>query len=167
MSLQKYDIDIIYKAGSTNRNTDALSRICVNNANVILFDCELSEKTIRKKQQNDPVLLELRKIIDGKDLTVKRSTKLATLVSKIDDLYINDNDIIYRANNKGTIQVALPPSLRETVFELLQKQPYARHLGAEKTEKRFADNFYYPNVKPTQTAHDPRPEFLGRRRTPL
>ena len=148
MSLQQYDFDIVYKAGSTNRNADALSRICVNNVNVISFDSELSEDTIREEQQNDPVLQELRKIMDGEDITVKRNTKLATLVSKIEELYINDNDIIYRANNEGTTQVVLPPSLHETVFELLHEQPCAGHLGAEKTEKRFAEHFYYPNVKP-------------------
>ena len=35
------------------------------------------------------------------------------------------------------------------MFELLLEQPCAGHLGAEKTEKQFADHFYYPNVKPT------------------
>ena len=148
MILQQYDFDIVYKAGSTNRNADALSKICVSNANVISFDSELSEDTIREEQQNDPVLQELRKIMYGEDITVKRYTKLATLVSKIEELYINDNDIIYRANNEGTTQVVLPPSLHETVFELLHEQPCAGHLGAEKTEKRFAEHFYYPNVKP-------------------
>ena len=34
-------------------------------------------------------------------IPVKKNTKLATLVSKIDELYIHDNDIIYRENNEG------------------------------------------------------------------
>ena len=51
MSLQQYDYDIVYKAGSTNRNADALTRKCVNNANVTSFDSALCEETIREKQQ--------------------------------------------------------------------------------------------------------------------
>ena len=70
MSLQQYDFDIVYKAGSTNCNADALSRICVNNANVISFDSELSEDAIPEEQQNDPVLQELRNIMDGENITV-------------------------------------------------------------------------------------------------
>ena len=117
--------------------------------NVISFDSELDEETIREEQMNDPVLQESRKIMDGEDVPVNRNTKLATLVSKIDELCINDNDIIYRESNKGLTQAILLPSLHKTFFKLLYEQPYAEHLGAEKTERRFADHFYYPNVSPT------------------
>ena len=51
-------------------------------------------------------------------------------------------------SNEDTTQIVLPPSLHESVFELLHEQPCAGHLGAEKTEKRFADHFYYSNRKP-------------------
>ena len=83
---------------------------------------------------NDPVLQGLRKIMDGEDVLVKRNTILVTLVSKIDELSINKNDIIYRENNEGISQVVLPPFLHETVFELLLEQPCARHLGTKKTK---------------------------------
>ena len=34
------------------------------------------------------------------------------------------------------------------MFELLHEQPCVEHLGAETTEKWFANNFYHINVKP-------------------
>ena len=147
MSLQQYDFDIVYKAGKTNRNADALNRICVNNTNIIYFDSEINKDLIREEQENDPVLQELRKAMDGENIAVKRNSKLATLLNKVDELYINENGIIYRLSNEDTTQIVLPPSLHESVFELLHEQPCVGHLGAEK-KKRFADHFYYPNIKP-------------------
>ena len=125
MSLQKYDFDIIhvYKAGKTNRNADALSKICVNNTNIIYFDSEINEDMIREEQENNPVLQELKKAMDGENNTVKRNSKLATLLKK--ELYINENGIIYRLSNEDTTQIVLPPSLHESVFELLHEQPCA------------------------------------------
>ena len=40
---------------------------------------------IREEQENDPVLQELRKAMDGENITVKRNSKLATLLNKIDE----------------------------------------------------------------------------------
>ena len=137
MSQKQYNFDTTYKTDNSSRNADALSRIYVNNTNIISFDSELSKETIREEQMNDPVLQELKKIMDDEDVTVKRNTKLATLVSKIYELYIDDNDIIYRENNEGITQVVLPPSLQETEFELLLEQPCVGHLEAKKTQGRL------------------------------
>ena len=78
MSLQQYDFDIVYKAGSTNCNADTLSRICFNNANVISFDSELSEETISWGATEQSCITRTEKILNGKNITVKRNNKLAT-----------------------------------------------------------------------------------------
>jgi transposase InsO family protein len=147
MILEQFDFDIIYKQGKLNTNADALSRVNINNVQVELA-CELSEETIREEQLNDATLQDVRRIMDGENIRVNKNSNLWPFVSKLDQFYIGDNDIMYRQTNEDVTQIVLPPSLHEHVFQLLHEQPCAGHLASDKVEGRFTSQFYFPNIKP-------------------
>jgi hypothetical protein len=147
MILEQFDFNIIYKQGKLNTNADALSRVNINNVQVELA-CELSEETIREEQLNDATLQDVRKIMDGENIRVSKNSNLWPFVSKLDQFYIGDNDIMYRQTNEDVTQIVLPPSLHEHVFQLLHEQPCAGHLASDKVEGRFTSQFYFPNIKP-------------------
>jgi hypothetical protein len=107
----------------------------------------LSEDVIRREQLDDATLQELRRVMDGEDVKVNKSSKLWPFVSKLDEFYI-ENDIIYRQSREDNIQIVLPTSLHEPVFELLHEQLCVGHLSSDKVEGRFRNQFYHPNTRP-------------------
>jgi hypothetical protein len=149
MLLEQFDFEVIYKEGKLNTNADALSRITVNNTTVIELASELTEEIIHTEQTNDNILQKVRSLINGENVQVPKNSKLWPFASKIEEFFITtETDIMYRQTNDGVTQIVLPPSLHETVFEMIHEQPCVGHCGADKNDQRFSSHFYWPNIKP-------------------
>ena len=72
-----------YKTGKNNTNADALSRISINNTNIVALDSQLSEDLIHEEQQKDEMIQQFRQILDGEEIAVKKNTKLWSFVNKV------------------------------------------------------------------------------------
>ena len=118
----------------------------MNEEHIINLNSELFFETIRDEQQREPTLRKLRDIMDGENYSINKNSKLWPFTSKIDELFIDDDDVLRRQSNDDATQIVLPQILHEPVLQILHEQPIAGHLGVEKTEARFVNQFYWPNI---------------------
>ena len=152
IKLDEFDFEVIYKQGRLNNNADALSRIELPTTSAIQifeFESELTETEIREEQHRNVILRKFRQVLNGENITTNKNSKLFTFISKIEQFFIESNDIIYKQSHDETVQIVLPPSLHNKVLQVIHEQPCSGHLGIEKTEERFLSKFYWPNVRPT------------------
>ena len=146
MQLAEFDVEISYKQGKLNTNADAITRMSVNDVNIVNLSSELSLETICHEQKREPSLTKLRDVMDGENYSINRNRKLWPFTCKNDEYFIDDDDVLRRQSNDDTAQIVLPPILHKPVLQILHEQPIAGHLGFEKTEARFANQFYWPNI---------------------
>jgi hypothetical protein len=69
MKLEEFDFEIVYKQGKLNTNADALSRIEVNNTSIIELSSELTEEIILAAQQEDEIVQNVRRLLNGEQHT--------------------------------------------------------------------------------------------------
>ena len=152
IKLDEFDFKVIYKQRRLNNNADALSRIelpITSAIQIFEFESELTETEIREEQHHNVILRKFRQVLYGENITTNKNSKLFTFISKIEQFFIDSNDIIYKQSHDETVQIVLPPSLHNKVLQVIHEQPCSGHLGIEKTEERFLSKFYWPNVRPT------------------
>ncbi|KAK3089888.1 hypothetical protein FSP39_007378 [Pinctada imbricata] len=91
-------------------------------------------------QKEDPTLKSIRE----KAVTAEQSKSMSLA-------FYWENDILKRKwmSSSGVRQgdqVVLPKRLRRAVIELAHDQPFAGHLGVEKTKDRILRSFYWPGI---------------------
>ena len=153
MQLEEFDFDIIYREGRLNSNADAMSRITVDPTDIAAIQildlaCDLTSEEILDTQLQEPIVNKLRQALDSETGTVKKTNALWPFLNNLEKFFIDEDNIVYHQAFDEHIQIVLPPSLHERVFEMLYEPPAQGHLGTEKTEARFTQHFYWPNIRP-------------------
>ena len=147
LQLEEYNFTVIYKKGNLNTNADVMSRLAGNLKTDTIELTEFSNVVTKKEnteaQHQDKLMQEVMMTIATWNETSNVTKSLQPFFEKKDELFM-DEDIMYRQVSDEHI---LPPSLQEKVLWILHDSPTAGHLGVDRTESRFKENYYWPNMR--------------------
>ena len=150
MQLEEFLFTVIYKEGAKNQNADCLSRLeeetAVNSIEIIDVDSVLTKEDILKAQREDQTVQALMEVLDKNTTNSHANGALKSLIDKKEELFI-DEGLLYRQLSDEHCQVILPPALHGQVLALLHDDSTSGHLGIDKTEARFLEVFYWPNIR--------------------
>ena len=118
----------------------------VNAMEVVEMNSVLSKEEILKAQKEDKTVQAIIKLLEKNSTDVQVIGTLKGLADKKEELLI-DERVLYRQVSDGHCQVVLPPALHGRVLAMLHDDSASGHLGIDKTEGRFLEAFYWPNVK--------------------
>ncbi|XP_031350539.1 uncharacterized protein K02A2.6-like [Photinus pyralis] len=157
LQLQKYQFNLVYKAGKHLIIADALSRAYINNDNDISLDEQLSDQVctvivnenisddylnkIQIETNKDPELIELSQVIKQgwpKSKSSKVLNDKMNIYCRYKDTLVINEGIIYNGPS-----VLVPKTLRQ---EILRKIHYS-HLGFDKNFRMARDSVFWPNLK--------------------
>ena len=94
------------------------------------WDAQLSDETLRQlRDEND-------------DTSLTKSPTLCTLFRRIDDIFERD-DILY-IHDDNTDKIIFPRSKHDTSLKELHAQPFAEHLGVNRTLSAIRSRYYWP-----------------------
>ena len=150
MQLEEFTFTVVYKAGAKNQNADVMSRLgeeaVVNAVEVMEFDSILSKEEILKAQKEHKTVQAIMELLKKNTTDVPITGPLKGLADKKEELFI-DEGLLYRQLSDEHCQVILPPSLHGKLLAMLHDDSTSGHLGIDKTEGRFLEAFYWPNMK--------------------
>ena len=110
------------------------------------FSNVVTKKENTEAQHQDKLMQEVMMTTATWNETSNVTKSLQPFFEKKDELFM-DEDIMYRQVSDEHIQIILPPSLHEKVLWILHDSPTAGHLGVNRTELRFKENYYWSNMK--------------------
>ncbi|KAK7912833.1 hypothetical protein WMY93_013044 [Mugilogobius chulae] len=157
-ALSTYDFKLQYRAGSQNRDADALSRRPHHESSDAhsLKEWDMVEQFTNshvvapEKQRADSILREvIHQLETGENVppTVRKELPdLALLLREFSRLEIQD-DILYRRRQDGdhvSLQLVLPTDLRAVVLTSLHDD--MGHMGVERTLDLVRSRFYWPRM---------------------
>ena len=118
----------------------------VNAMEVVEMDSVLSKEEILKAQKEDKTVQAIIKLLEKNSTDVQVIGTLKGLADKKEELFI-DEGVLYRQLKDEHCQVVLPPALHGRFLAMLHDDSASGHLGIDKTESRFLEAFYWPNIK--------------------
>ena len=170
LQLQQYDFEILYRPGSSNGNSDALSRraypsasieplpvtsVCTTaNAPVSLpvtpIDaCVPSIQRLHNLQRQDKDLSDIIQYLEFSTLPVS-DNKARSLLLTIESYYLNENGILCHLWTPGkrraqtlVSQVVVPSSLRHEILVACHDDPTAGHLSTLKTYEKVRARYFW------------------------
>ena len=147
LQLEEYTFTVTYKEGRKNQNVDVMSRLegeaLVETMEMVEFDSSLTKEEILAAQQEDETIQKVVELLNNTDITYPI---IKGFSEKKDELFM-DGGLLYRQVSDDHCQVVLPPVLHIKALEIIHDNPTAGHLGIDKTEARFLEAFYWPNIK--------------------
>lgn len=148
-NLEEYDFTIEYKEGSKNVNADVMSRIPVpcTALEITSLESTISLEDITQAQKNDVFIVEIRQYIENNKWPDATTSNIAKAFKLIKDELFLDNDLLWRQQINEKCQVILPPSLHQKVLTLFHSSHEGGHLGTDRTFKKIAECFYWPNLR--------------------
>ena len=150
LKLEEYNFAVIYKKGNLNTNADVMLRLAGNlktdTIELTEFSNVVTKEEIAEAQHQDKLMQEVMMTIATWNETSNVTKSLQPFFEKKDELFM-DEDIMYRQVSDEHIQIILPPSLHEKVLWILHDSPTVGHLGVDRTESRFKENYYWPNMR--------------------
>ena len=118
-----------------NLKTDTIELIEFNNV--------VTKEEIAEAQHQDKLVQEVMMTIATWNETSNVTKSLQPFFEKKDELF-TDEDIMYRQVSDEHIHIILPPSQHEKLLWILHDSLTAGHLGIDKTDSRFKENYYWP-----------------------
>uniref|UniRef100_A0A8C5PW96 Gypsy retrotransposon integrase-like protein 1 n=1 Tax=Leptobrachium leishanense TaxID=445787 RepID=A0A8C5PW96_9ANUR len=107
-------------------------------------DLDVSRGAFGRAQMGDPMLINARE-----QVTVVSGVPQAPDAEKRFPHFAVNNDLFYRVSEiRGEIveQLLVPQPYQRMVLDLAHNDALGGHLGAEKTEARITDRFYWPGI---------------------
>ena len=118
----------------------------VNAIEIIDVDSVLTKEDILKAQREDQTVQALMEVLDKNTTNSHVNGTLKSLIDKKEELFI-DEGLLYRQLSDEHCQAILPPAQLGQVLALLHDDSTLGHLGIDKTEARFLEIFYWPNIR--------------------
>ena len=150
LQLEEYTFTVIYKEGKRNQNVDVMSRLAgeavVETMEMVELDSSLTKEEILLAQQEDETVKKIVELLKDSNAIFPTTGTMKGFSDKKDELFI-DGGLLYRQISDEHCQVILPPMLHTKILEILHDNPTAGHLGIDKTDARFLEAFYWPNMK--------------------
>ena len=155
LKLQKYDYEIVHRAGSANRVADALSRIPTN---AVFLRNYKSIIELRDKQRSDPDLMPVIKCLtSGKayDPLSEISSMGWQLLRQIEEFDLNDEVLVRQINNKGRIQeqVVVPRILQPEILRGFHDDQTGGHLARDKMLGKIRERYFWLGVNEDVKRH--------------
>ncbi|GFY47828.1 2-oxo-tetronate isomerase [Trichonephila inaurata madagascariensis] len=137
LSLQEYDLEIVYKSGKKHKDADSLSRNPVEDE---VFPSEqkttlASFSDIAEEQRKD---LELSKLIH----THEKAEPVTKIFNLIDRILCKKN---FDPNGRKWLPI-IPKHLRLEILQHFNDASTAGHLGSAKTYNRIQKCFFWPGL---------------------
>jgi hypothetical protein len=152
MQLEAFNFTVNYKEGAKNANADVMSRLPeheevpeTNTLEIIDMESGISREEIRKAQEDNPLVERVMSLLDNNGIW-PQTTALRPFYDKRDDLFVHEG-ILCRQVDDAYTQLVLLPELHERALQYFHDSPVAGHSGIDRTEKRWLQNFYWPNAR--------------------
>jgi hypothetical protein len=152
MQLEAFNFTVNYKEGAKNANADVMSRLPeheevpeTNTLEIVDMESGISREEIRKAQEDNPLVERVMSLLDNNGIW-PQTTALRPFYDKKDDLFLHEG-ILCRQVDDAYTQLVLPPELHERALQYFHDSPVAGHSGIDRTEKRWLQNFYWPNAR--------------------
>ena len=169
MDLQEYNFTVKHRAGSSNQNADALSRLHptvypnrispsdIPVENLPALNCLVSllpNINLQSAQATDPdisIVLQLKKDRFPKPplFVWKDSVTLRSFWHCWDELYISDGLLVRNYTTKQGFsrqRIVIPQTLISTLLQDIHSSPSGGHLGITRTTFRAKDRFFWPKM---------------------
>ncbi|TWW57317.1 Retrovirus-related Pol polyprotein from transposon 297 [Takifugu flavidus] len=107
---------------------------------------EISIETLKKAQEEDPVIGKVREfVIKGQWPRLRdRQDSISALIREKTKLYVNKDGILYRKSVTRN-QLVLPKVFHPLIYKELHEE--MGHLGVERTLSLIRDRFYWPHMQ--------------------
>jgi hypothetical protein len=136
--LQQYDMEVEYRAGSSNVVADALSRRPDKTLNVVssVSTSQDLQDAVRDALKTDP--------------TYQKTLQDISQGTQVPDILIDGSGLLYDTS-QGTPRVYVPPNpeLRAKILYEFHDTPTSAHFGVEKTLEQVARQFSWPKMRET------------------
>ena len=149
MAIQELDIKIHHRAGSSNGNTDALSRAApeesVPQSGPDGVVANLGpEVDLAMLQRQDA---ELTVIIDFLETGLLPSEKLAKKTAMVASKYTMEDRVLYHVEADGTLRLIPPAIHREHIFKQAHSAVFGAHLSEAKVYSELRCHYWWERMR--------------------
>ena len=110
---------------------------------MVEFDSSLTKEELLTAQQEDDTA---QKVVELLKNTAIAYPLIEGFSDKKDEIFM-DGRLLYRQVSGDHCQVILSPVLHKKALDMIHDNSTVGHLGIHKTETRFLEAFYWPNIK--------------------